>query len=176
MLFMDRVPDFEALLSRIQSPALLALAQHWNAARGKKRMPCWAELSLGDSAPYAKLLWGFAYDPKSQMFTGCLVGAKASRWFGETFCGARLDEVHAPVNFGEAQRILTQSVTTPSAARFSGRLFKSDNFVVSGERLLLPVAENGVMGDGILGASDYAPPPLLGRLEMIHENEEWYAI
>ena len=173
---MQCVPDFDTFLSRIQSPALLALAQHWNAARGKKRMPCWADLSLGPDTPYAKLLWGFAYDPKSQVFTGCLAGAKTSRWFGATFCGARLDEVHAPVNYAEAQRVLTRSVTTPLAARFSGRLFKSDNFVVPGERLILPLAENGMTGDGILGASDFVPPPLLGSLEMIFENEEWYAI
>src|SRR5204862_177947 len=87
---MDRAPDFEIFLSRIQSPALQLLAQHWHAARGNKMMPSWTDLPLSALSPYGKLLWGFDYDPRSELFTGRFSGAKLSRFVGEKFPGGRL--------------------------------------------------------------------------------------
>ena len=65
---------------------------------------------------------------------------------------------------------------TPLASRSSGHLFKVDGYVVAGERIILPLAEDGQTADGVLGVSDYTPPPLMGTLELILENPEWYAI
>jgi hypothetical protein len=62
------------------------------------------------------------------------------------------------------------------AFRSSGRLFTVDGHIVTGERIAFPLAEDGQTGDGILGASDYTPPPLLGPFKFVLENVEWYAI
>jgi hypothetical protein len=59
-------------------------------------------------------------------------------------------------------------VTTPLAFRSSGRLFTVRDYDVTGERIALPLAEDGKTGDGIFGASEYWPPPLLGLLELVH--------
>lgn len=170
------IGNFETFLSRIQSPALRIVAQHWNEARGPKRMPSWADLSLSSLSPDGKRLWGFAYDPKTGDFTGRLAGDRLGKWIGEDFQGGRLADLHAPGNYPEAHQILTRIVTTPLAARTSGRLFTVGDFVVTGERIGLPLAEDGGTGDGILGASDYFPPPLLGPMQLVHENMEWYEI
>lgn len=168
--------DFWKLLSRIQSPPLRAVAQAWNQARGGKPMPGWENLSASTLHPYGKMLWGFAYDRKSGVFTGCLAGRRLGAWVGENFHGGQLQDLHSPANYPEAQRILTRIVTTPLAFRSSGCLFKADGFVINGERIVLPLAEDGQNGDGVLGASAYTPPPLLGTVEMVHENVEWYAV
>lgn len=176
VLFMDGVADFESFLSRIQSPALLALARHWGAARGKKPMPSWEDLSLLPPAPYAKLLWCFDYEPGSGLFTGRAAAVKFRKWVGETFSGRRLDELYAPANFQESQKVLSRVVTGPLVSRCNGRLFSVNDYVVTGERIAFPVAEDGRIADGVLGASAYAPPPLLGPFKMFHENMEWYGI
>jgi hypothetical protein len=64
---MDCAPDskFETFVSRIQSPALLVVAQRWNTARGKKRMPSWMDLSSSAPLPDAERTWAFAYDLKT---------------------------------------------------------------------------------------------------------------
>ena len=98
------------------------------------------------------------------------------KWAGTDFPGKRLEDIHSPANYSNTHRLLTEVVTTPLASRSSGRLFKVDSYVVTGERIILPVADNGETASGVLGASDYAPPPLLGTLELILENAEWYAI
>jgi hypothetical protein len=38
------------------------------------------------------------------------------------------------------------------------------------------VAADGKTGDGVLGASDYAIPALLGSWELFYDNIEWYEI
>jgi hypothetical protein len=78
--------------------------------------------------------------------------------------------------YGEAKQIMTWIALKSLAARSSGRLFIVKDFVVTGERIGLPMAEDGETGDGIFGASDYWPPPLLGPVELVHENLEWYTI
>jgi hypothetical protein len=168
--------DFDTFLSCIQSPALLDVAQQWSKARGKKRMPSWTNLPSSELSSYARMLWGFAYDPKTGDFTGRLAGKRLRPWIGENFFGGRLQDLHSPANYGGAQQLLTKTVTTPAALRTSGCLFRVDGFAVGGERIVLPLAEDGEVGDGVLGASAYTPPPLLGTVEMVYDKVEWYAI
>jgi hypothetical protein len=168
--------NIETLLARIQSPALLVVAKRWNDARGSKRMPSWADLSSSPMPPDPERTWAFAYDPKTGDLSGVLAGRRLGKWVEENFYGEHLKDLHSPANYEEAQLLLTKIVTTPLACRTSGRLFAVDGFTVTGERIGLPVAEDGQTGDGILGASDYWPPPLLGPAKLIHENVEWYAI
>ena len=168
--------NFETLLSRIQSPALLVVAERWNRARGKKRMPSWTDLSFFTPLPDPERTWAFAYNPKTGDLTGVLTGRRLGKWVGENFHGVRLKDIHSHVNYEAAQPLLIKIATTPLAARTSGCLFTVDDFVVKGERIALPLAEDGQTGDAILGASDYVPPPLLGTAKLVHENVEWYAI
>jgi hypothetical protein len=170
---MDGIQSF---IDRIQSPALRAVAEHWREARGARLMPNWSHLSSSVLAPHFKLLWGFRYNPRSKEFTAGLTGEHIREWVGEKFDGARLLDIHPPAIFREAHHHLTQIVTAPSACRSSGRLFTVGNHTVSGERIALPLAADGVTGDGIFGASDYQSPHVSGPIELIHENLEWYAL
>ena len=139
-------------------------------------MPSWTDLSFFSPLPDPERTWAFGYDPKTGDITGILAGRRLGKWVGENFYGGHLKDLHLPANYDEAQRLLTKIATTPLVLRTSGRLFTVDGFTVTGERIALPVAEDGQTGDGILGASDYVPPPLLGTPKLIYENIEWYEI
>lgn len=168
--------NFQDFLFHIQSPALRAVAQHWSLARGLMPMPSWADLLSSDLLPYSKLLWGFEYDLKTGEFNGHTAGDKLDKWMNAKFIGRRLQDLAPPPNFGQIEHRLARFVMAPAAGRSSGRLFAVGDFVVSGERIALPVAEDGKTGDGIFGASDYVAPPLQGPRQLFHENVEWYEI
>lgn len=119
------------------------------------------------------MLWAFHYDPQTQKITGRVAGDKLRKWVGSNFYG---EQVQALYPRGELFDLLIKIVTAPLACRSSGRLFTVGDFVVTGERIALPLAADGETGDGIFGASDYVPPPLLGTPELVHENLEWYSI
>lgn len=166
----------DCLLSRIQSPTLAAVARQWNEARGKKSMPNWADLSDLGLSSAARQMWGFDYDPRTKDFVGRMAGSRLRRWIGEDFVGRRLADLHPQDVFQECRLILANVVTPPLLARTSGRLFTVDDITVTGERIMLPMADDGRTASGVLGASDYRPPALLGPVKLIHENVEWYPI
>jgi hypothetical protein len=122
------------------------------------------------------MLWGYNYDSKTGDFTGSLLGRKLEKWVGEDFCHSPLSDLHSIVNFKESNAYLTKIVTAPLAGRSSGRLFTVDDLAVTGERIALPLAEDGKTGDAVFGASDFVAPPLLKPAELVHENVEWYKI
>jgi hypothetical protein len=168
--------NFDSLIHRIQSAALRALAQHWRDVRGAKRMPSWADIYAADLSPYLNMLWGYKYDPKTKEFRAELAGNRLRKWIDEKFRGKRIQDLTSASNYEEIRRHLIRIVTTPLAVRSSGRLFTVGDYDVIGERIALPLAENGKTVDGIIGASEYWPPPLLGPVKLIHENLEWYEI
>jgi hypothetical protein len=139
-------------------------------------MPSWADIASPSLVPYSKLLWSYHYDPETGEFTGRSAAAKVSKWVGGNFCDRRLQELIPPSTYREAHQYLTKLVTTPLAWRTSGRLFTVGDLAITGERIALPLAADGKTGDGVLGASDYVSPPLLGPFEIVHENLEWYSI
>jgi len=174
--FLEPRGNFESLMHRIQSPALRAIAQHWHEARGDNRIPSWTDLSSSALSPYSKMLWGFQYDPKAGEFRGWLAGDKLRKWVDDDFRGGLLQDLAPGLSYEPVKVYLTRIMQGPLAFRCSGRLFEVDGFVVTGERIALPLAEDRKSGDVIFGASDYVAPPLLGPVKLVHENLEWYEI
>lgn len=170
------VTTFETFVSDIESPALRALARHWSDARGAKPMPSWDDLSSAALAPHFKLLWGYQFDRQRGDFTGRLAGQHVRDGLAPKFCGAKLEDIHPPQVLMDVRAFLGKVVATPGVGRCSGRLFTIGDHTVTGERLALPLATNGISADGILGASDYVYPSVSGPVALIHENIEWCAI
>jgi hypothetical protein len=139
-------------------------------------MPSWADISATDLLPYLNMLWVYKYDPKTKDFRVEFAGSRLRKWIEMNYRGKRFQDLASVSNFEEVRRDLIRIVTTPLALRTIGRLFTVDDYDVRGERIALPLAEDGRTGDGIFGVSDYWPPPLLGQFELFHENPEWYEI
>ena len=52
--------------------------------------------------------------------------------------------------------------------------FRSEAMPLSGGRIALPLAADGLNGDGVLGASDYEHVPFTGLVELTFENIDWF--
>jgi hypothetical protein len=175
-LMNEMVPGgFSGFRNRIASPALRAIADHWQQARAGKAMPGWSDLSPSALAAHLKQLWVFKYDRGSGDFTARLAGNRAMVRFGKSFRGTPLKELHAPSVFEQAQSHLTRIVAGPALARGTGKLYRIGELIVEGERIALPLAADGEHGDGILGASDFTPVPVPGSIELIYDQIEWFS-
>jgi len=144
--------------------------------RGTNKLPSWKDLSPPNPSPHFKKLWGFQYDDKDKEFRGWFAGDRLRKWVGPPFEGGRLRDLAPPSNYEQLLKYLTKVISVPQIQRTSGHLFATDGLFVSGERIALPMAQDGRIADGVFGASDYISPPLLGPAELIYENVEWYAI
>lgn len=170
---------FDDFLQSLSSPALRAIAAHWNDARGAQLMPSWNDLRPAQIAGHLKLIWAFRYDAKTREFTGRLAGERIARGFGRSFRGLRLDELHTPQSLPLMQSSMERLLREPALYHLNGVLFRQRERVATGERIMLPLSDDGIRGDGVLGASVVSFPfadPDYGPVEMASEGAEWFAL
>jgi hypothetical protein len=167
--------SFGLFRRRIVSPALRAIADHWLAAKGDKRLPSWSDLSPSAMAPHFTKIWSFKYDRVADEFYARLAGNRIMVGFGQSFRGTPLKDLHRPDIYEKCHANQKRLVTEPAVYRGTGQLFKAGDQIVSGERVALPLASDGYHGDGTLGAAEY-DYKVLGplQIELIHDREEWY--
>jgi hypothetical protein len=167
---------FSEFRGRVESAALQAIADHWLQACKDKPMPAWSDLSPSGLAPHFKRLWAFKYDRTVGEFTARLAGNRAMVGFGKSFRGTPLKELHPPHIFELAQAHMTKVVTERTAYYCSGKLFKAGSQEIEGERIMLPLASDGLRGDGVLGATDFPFRPMDGPVELLLGQIEWFLI
>jgi hypothetical protein len=166
--------SFEHFTKSIASPGLRAVVSHWEAVRSAGQMPSWEHLRPSQLSAHLSFIWAFKYDRNTGQFTGRLAGNRITQGFGKNFRGLPLQDLHPPDVFPRVLRTMTRIVAEPAAFRSAGPLFKHEDRIFEGERIILPLAGDGVHGDGVLGASDYVyQHPVPGRIELLSGIEEW---
>ena len=146
---------FDELLSRTSDSALRDVANHWNEARGARRMPGWSDISPRAIARHLPLIWSWKYDAATDVFVGRLAGEEIVQAFGENLRGKTGEEFFrnrgGEVLLARHRRVVTE----PAFYHGHGAVFSHARRIVMGERIILPLADDGVHGDGILGATVY---------------------
>jgi hypothetical protein len=151
--------SFQAFFNSIQSEALRTLARQWVAARGDRRMPAFRDIDPVGIGRHLRYVWAWRYDRAAQTFTGRLAGEEIDRAFGKSLRGMKMAEFDAPdvyaVVFPRHHRVVTE----PGFFHGSGMVFARMGYTMSGERIGLPLAEDGDLGDGIIGGTYYTTLP-----------------
>lgn len=142
--------EFERMIA---SPALKDVATHWNEVRRDRRMPRWTDITPSRIAAHLSLVWSFKYDAAGDCFTGRLVGERIARHIGKDFRGLSLSEAYPPEALPWVSAIFTRVVREPALYAHAGALFHQMGRPHQGERILLPLSEDGVTADGVLGAT-----------------------
>jgi len=96
--------------------------------------------------------------------------------FGKSFRGTPLRDLHPPAVFEQTQSHMTRIVSEPALMRCTGKLFRIGDHAVEGERIVLPLASDGVHGDGVLGAADFRHFPGPGSIVILFDQLEWFAV
>jgi hypothetical protein len=148
--------SFKDFMAAIEAPALRAIANHWNTARGAKRMPGWRDIDPAAIAPYLSIVWSWRYDRESDSFTGRLAGDEITAAFGKDLRGKRMAEFFAGWQYEMIFTRHRQVVVEPAFAHGSGPVFIHAGRYGKGERIIMPLAADGITGDGIFGATVYS--------------------
>ncbi len=147
--------SFQAFEQFIVSPALRHVAAYWNNARGSRMMPGWRNILPSRIAAELPIIWSYRYDRTTDTFTGRLAGEKIEHVFGKSIRGLPMTEVYPekdyPRLFARSKRVVCE----PALYRGAGMVFRHVDHYGHGERIIMPLASDGVLGDGILGATHY---------------------
>jgi len=162
----------------IESPALRNVVRHWAQARRDRRMPGWENLSPAAMKEQLTIIWSWRFDPVSRDFIGRLAGERIESVLGTSVRGARMSEVFAKHDYAKALARHMRVMTQPALYRGHGLVFRHFDRFDMGERVILPLADDGEHGDGIVGATEYqsnygSPPEDVVRGA---EIEEWFTL
>ena len=142
--------SFAELERAITSPALKRVAQHWNEARGKKRMPGWSDIKPAAIAAQLSIVWAYRYDNQANDFIGRLSGDKIVEIFGKNLHGLPMREIYPPHDYPRLFARIKRVMTEPTLYRGQGVIFAHIDRHGIGERIIMPLG-----GDGVFGATEY---------------------
>ncbi len=151
--------SFQDFLAAIKSPDLRSIALHWQAVRGSKRMPGWKDIDPAAIASYLRIVWSWKYDSASDTFTGRLAGDAIIDAFGENLRGKPMKEFFRGRQYERMFARHKRVVVEPAFAHGIGPVFLHAGRHGQGERIIMPLASDGIHGDGIFGATIYSPQP-----------------
>jgi len=147
--------SIESILAHLQEPSLREIVRFWGKARGDRRCPAWRDIDPVALAPHLPILWAWRWDETEQTFIGRLAGEAIIDVLGPGFRGTRLEDYftgrRGPIVMSRYRRIISE----PAAMCNQGRICSHSGRVVGGERIVLPLAEDGQHGDGVFGATVY---------------------
>jgi hypothetical protein len=147
--------SFEDFRASIASERLRNVAEHWRSAKGARRMPGWKDIRPSRIAAELPLIWTYRYDAATDSFTGRLAGDTIERVLGQSFRGTPMAVLYAKHDYSEFFARCKRVVCEPSLSRSEGTVFKHVDRYGIGERIVMPLADNGENGDGVLGATVY---------------------
>ena len=165
---------FDAFFSSIISQDLRKVAQHWHDARAMRPMPGWKDIRPSAIATQLPLIWVYRYDRATDTFVGRLAGDSIEQVFGKSFRGTPMKDIYPeadyPRLFARARRVTCE----PAFYRGTGTVFRHVDRYGEGERIMLPLSDDGVQGDGLLGATIYDSYRGVPSDRAV-ETEAWFA-
>ena len=151
--------SFDRFLAAIRAEELRAIAAHWQEARGARKMPAWRDIDALVLGRNIRYVWSWKYDHATESFTGRLAGEEIDLAFGKSLRNAAMRDFYAPEVYDLVYPRHRRVVTESGFMYGEGRLFAHMGRTVVGERIVMPLADDGRRSDGILGATLYRPMP-----------------
>lgn len=139
----------------IADPRIALMWRHWLAARGGKAMP--SRRSIDPTAILGALPIVYMYDylPESGRFFCRLAGEEIQAGSGVRGVKKHLDELFPPEIGAIIQRRYRRVVDTPCLVYANGLMRTIVGVVMPIERLVLPLSDDGVTANGLIGATVY---------------------
>lgn len=147
--------QIEAFLDGIKSADVRAVARHWFEVRGSRRMPGWSDIRPSRIAAQLSFVWAYSYDAATDSFIGRLAGDRIEAIFGKSFRHTPLSEVFPPEQYEDVFRRAKRVIEEPAIFYGGGLVFHQLARYGTGERVILPLAGDGIRSDGLLGCTEY---------------------
>ncbi|MGE5766746.1 MAG: PAS domain-containing protein [Bacteroidota bacterium] len=144
-------------MAALKSPHLRMLLEHYLEARGERRMPARHDIDPLRLGPVLPIIWISDYEPAAGTFRYRLAGEKVAELWGAPVAGRLLSEFSPPERFAATNETHLKVLREEAALIACGAVFRCSGRVGLGERLILPLASDGVTADVLIGATHREP-------------------
>ena len=146
----------EQALQAISSPILREILLYWDSLRRGRPLPGWRDVDPLDLRRHLPILWAWKYDRVANLFTGRLAGEAITAVFGESLRNKSLEEFFKDRCYEDIREQFHRVVDEPAIYVGGGAVFDYAGHYGSGERIIMPLADDGRHADGLIGATIYA--------------------
>lgn len=137
----------------IRNPRLRLLLEHYLEVRGGKRMPSRRDIDATRLGPVLPIIWMNQYEPAAGSFRYRLAGEEVNEIFGGSVAGRLLSDFVVGDRYIATQRNFLKVIGDEVALLAYGPVYRCADRIALGERLALPLSNDGVTADGIIGAT-----------------------
>ena len=146
----------EQALQAISSPSLREILLYWDSLRRDRLLPGWRDVEPLDLRRHLSIIWAWKYDRAADLFTGRLAGEAITAVFGESLRNRSLEEFFKDRSYEDIREQFHRVVDGPAIYVGCGAVFDYAGHYGTGERIIMPLADNGRDADGLIGATTYA--------------------
>jgi hypothetical protein len=146
----------ERALQTIVSPSLREILLYWDSLRRDLTLPGWRDIDPLDLRRHLPILWAWKYDRAGDLFTGRLAGESITAVFGESLRNRSLEDFFKNRGYEDIKEQFHRVVDELAIYVGRGAVFDYAGHYGSGERIIMPLADDGTHPDGLIGATTYA--------------------
>ena len=169
---------YTAFENTISSASLKEVARHWREICKVSPLPSWKDIRPSAIKNHLPIVWSYDYDTAADDFIGRLAGGKITRLSDKPFKGARLSEIRPNDKYPRSLIRAKRVVLEPALYRGQGLVYKSEESVGVGERIVMPLRRNRNGPAGIFGATEFRSVADWKNLSLnLHgEDEQWFSL
>tara|TARA_R110002012_G_scaffold12277_5_gene54876 strand:+ start:641 stop:1225 length:585 start_codon:yes stop_codon:yes gene_type:complete len=143
---------------RLRTESTRLLFHHWRAVKGQLLMPDRRQIDPVQFAPVLPRVWLCEYVREADRFRYRLTGEKVAKRFGHNLSKHYLDDNTDPDYYPRVHRYYRNVIDFPAVLYIYGRLYAETDNPIYGERILLPLSEDGQTGLCVIGATEEIVP------------------
>lgn len=143
----------ESDFGHVVHPVLRRLIGYWIDKRMPRAMPSRGEIDPVEIPWALSWIWLCDYLPADRRFRFRLAGEQVNDFWGSNIGGRYLDEIVPEDQASAADAFLHSATDGPAIVHDRGQILLEDEVFATGERIVLPLSEDGREVTGLLGAS-----------------------
>lgn len=140
-------------LAHIRTQGLRQLLTYWYDKRGGRTLPALGDIDPTDIPTVLGQIWLCDRLADSGRFRYRLAGEKINAFWGHSIAGKHLDEIVPPGRLESATKKLRMACELPAIIHESVCLSLTQEIARTGERMILPLSEDGVSVNVLLGTA-----------------------
>lgn len=145
--------DRAAAIAIVKDERLRRLIDYWFRVRGDQALPVRNRIDPVDIPFALSLVWLCDYEPALQQFRYRLIGQKVREVYAGPVVGRSLDVITDGSVLPRVSDYFLRCVQMPALVAVTGKIYSELARPARGERVLLPLSDDGRTPVGILGAT-----------------------
>lgn len=161
--------DLDAF-GHVTDERLRRLLQHWLDQRDDGIAPLRAAIDPAAIKPILASVWMCDFVPTERRFRMRLAGEEINRLYGRNINQCHFEDIIAPPLLDDVMRRYRRVVEEPAVLHCGGHIYLASDRSEVGERLVLPLADEGGAIMHVIGASVYRADFRLGEGPITRES------